>query len=456
MAFNKPSSTIKTQFVCSNCGATSAKWTGKCNSCNSWNTFAEEEVAKKKSGIAVTTLSAKTAKNIGEIKSNSEPRIVLAENELNTLFGGGIVKGSLILFAGEPGIGKSTLMLQVALQNAQLKVLYISGEESEAQIKLRSERLKYKSDNCYIFSETCVEFITSEVERIQPDIIIVDSIQTVYSNNIDALPGSISQIRETASALMDLAKQRNIAIFLIGHITKDGAIAGPKLLEHLVDVVLQFEGDKNNNLRFVRSYKNRFGNTNELVIYEMTSTGLEENTNPSDLLITKFDADRTGIAISCCVEGSRPILMETQALVSSAVYGTPQRSSTGFDYKRLNMLLAILERRCGFRLAMKDVFLNIAGGIRTEDPAIDLSVVCAILSSNEDIPISPKICFAGEIGLSGEIRPSQKIESKINEASRLGFESIIVSKYHPKLIKNSNIKINEVGNVSELLSLVFG
>ena len=455
MAFNK-SSVIKTQYVCSNCGATSAKWTGKCNSCNEWNTFAEEVVAKKNSAQAILKTTAKVSKPIHQIQSNSESRIVLKENELNTLFGGGIVRGSLILFAGEPGIGKSTLMLQLALENSGLNILYISGEESETQIKLRSERLNLNNETCFIYSETCVELISTEVDRMNPDLIIIDSIQTIYSNNVDALPGSVSQIREAASTLMNIAKEKNIAIFLIGHITKDGSIAGPKLLEHLVDVVLQFEGDKNNSLRTIRSYKNRFGNTNELVIYEMTSTGLIENTNPSDLLITKFDADRTGIAIGCCVEGSRPIMMEIQALVSSAVYGTPQRNSNGFDYKRLNMLLAILERRCGFRLAMKDVFLNIAGGFRTEDPAIDLAVICAILSSNEDIPINPKICFAGEVGLSGEIRPSQKVDIKINEAAKIGFDKIIISKYHSKLQKNNAIEVCTAGNLTEMLALVFG
>jgi len=455
MAFNKASS-VKTQYVCSNCGASSAKWTGKCNSCNQWNTFSEEVVAKKSVSQSILKSSLKVSKPINEIVSNSEARITLVENELNILFGGGIVRGSLILFAGEPGIGKSTLMLQLALENSALKILYISGEESETQIKLRSERLNLNNQNCYIFSETCVELLSAEFDRINPDIIIIDSIQTIYSNNIDALPGSVSQIRETASALMSIAKEKNISIFLIGHITKDGSIAGPKLLEHLVDVVLQFEGDKNNSLRTIRSYKNRFGNTNELVIYEMTSAGLVENTNPSDLLITKFDADRTGIAIGCCVEGSRPIMLEIQALVSTAVYGTPQRNSNGFDYKRLNMLLAILESRCGFRLAMKDVFLNIAGGFRTEDPAIDLAVVCAILSSNEDIPINPKICFAGEVGLSGEIRPSQKIDLKINEAAKIGFDKIIVSKYHSKFSKNNGIEICAVSNLTELLSITFG
>jgi len=369
-----------------------------------------------------------------------------------------LVPGSLVLFGGEPGIGKSTLMLQVALNMKNLKVLYVSGEESEQQIRMRAERIGMNNPDCYILTETSTQNIFKQIEVLEPNLLIVDSIQTLHSAHIESSPGSVSQIRECTSELMRYAKESGTSVFLIGHITKDGSLAGPKVLEHMVDTVLQFEGDRNHVYRLLRTTKNRFGSTNELGIYEMQGSGLREVTNPSEILITAREELVSGVAIAATMEGLRPMLIETQALVSSAAYGTPQRSSTGFDLRRLAMLLAVLEKRCGFRLGIKDVFLNIAGGIKVEDPGIDLALVCAVLSSNEDMPISPKTCFAGEVGLSGEIRPVNRVDQRISEAEKLGFEHIFISKYNKKGLdlKNYHIKITMVGKIEEVFGLLFG
>jgi len=372
--------------------------------------------------------------------------------------GGGLVPGSLILFGGEPGIGKSTLLLQLALQLKDLKVLYVSGEESEQQIRMRAERIGMTQNMCYLLTETSTQSIFQHVEKLQPQLLIVDSIQTLHSGLVESAPGSVSQVRQCTAELMKYAKETNTPVFLIGHITKDGSLAGPKVLEHMVDAVLQFEGDRNHVYRLLRTVKNRFGSTNELGIYEMEGSGLREVTNPSEILITNREEQVSGVAIAATMEGMRPMLIETQALVSSAAYGTPQRSSTGFDLRRLAMLLAVLEKRCGFRIGVKDVFLNIAGGIKVEDPGIDLTVVCAILSSNADMPIPSKYCFAGEVGLSGEIRPVSRIEQRISEAEKLGFERIFISKYNKKGndLKSSKIEITPVGKVEEVFGLLFG
>ena len=427
----------KTSFFCQNCGAQSGKWIGNCPSCNEWNTYVEEVIQKSESTPGIAASSTKRTVQpqlISAIDSSKEQRISITDQELNRVLGGGLVPGSLVLFGGEPGIGKSTLMLQLALQEKKLKVLYVSGEESEQQIKMRAERINATNSNCYILTETSTQSIFQQVEALEPDLLIIDSIQTLHTAHIDSSPGSVSQIRECASELLRFAKESSTPVFLIGHITKDGNLAGPKILEHMVDTVLQFEGDRNHVYRLLRSIKNRFGSTNELGIYEMLGSGLREVSNPSEVLISTRDEAFSGIAISATLEGMRPILIETQALVSSAAYGTPQRSSTGFDLRRLSMLLAVLEKRCGFRLGIKDVFLNIAGGLRVDDPAIDLAVVCAILSSNEDIPIASKICFAAEVGLSGEIRPVTRIDQRISEAEKLGFEQIFISKIQSKRI----------------------
>ncbi len=453
----------RTTFFCQNCGAQSGKWIGKCPSCNEWNTYVEEVVTKgdedRTPGIASTT-SQRAAKPllISEINLSEHHRIPVYDKELSRVLGGGLVPGSLILFGGEPGIGKSTLMLQVALNLKNLKVLYVSGEESEQQIRMRAERIGLNNPNCYILTETSTQNIFKQIEILQPNFLIVDSIQTLHSAHIESSPGSVSQIRECTSELMRYAKESSTAVFLIGHITKDGSLAGPKVLEHMVDTVLQFEGDRNHVYRLLRTTKNRFGSTNELGIYEMQGSGLREVSNPSEILITAREELVSGVAIAATMEGLRPMLIETQALVSTAAYGTPQRSSTGFDLRRLAMLLAVLEKRCGFRLGIKDVFLNIAGGIKVEDPGIDLALVCAVLSSNEDMPISPKTCFAGEVGLSGEIRPVNRIDQRISEAEKLGFEHIFISKYNKKGLdlKTYNIKITLVGKIEEVFNLLFG
>jgi DNA repair protein RadA/Sms len=452
----------KTTYFCQNCGAQSGKWIGKCPSCNEWNTYVEEIVSKGDEptpGIASTsTQRASKPLLVNDISLSEQHRISVYDKELSRVLGGGLVPGSLILFGGEPGIGKSTLMLQVALNMKNLKVLYVSGEESEQQIRMRAERIGMNNPNCYILTETSTQNIFKQIELLEPNLLIVDSIQTLHSAHIESSPGSVSQIRECTSELMRYAKESGTAVFLIGHITKDGSLAGPKVLEHMVDTVLQFEGDRNHVYRLLRTTKNRFGSTNELGIYEMQGSGLREVTNPSEILITAREELVSGVAIAATMEGLRPMLIETQALVSSAAYGTPQRSSTGFDLRRLAMLLAVLEKRCGFRLGVKDVFLNIAGGIKVEDPGIDLALVCAVLSSNEDMPISPKVCFAGEVGLSGEIRPVNRITQRISEAEKLGFEHIFISKYNKKGldIKDYNIKITMVAKIEEVFSLLFG
>lgn len=451
---------VKSAFFCQSCGAQSAKWIGNCPSCNEWNTYVEEiiqrEEDKKTPGISVKSQRVNTPQLINEINSSADQRIEIQDKELARVLGGGLVPGSIVLFGGEPGIGKSTLMLQLALKENKLKVLYVSGEESEQQIRMRAERIGYTNPNCYILTETSTQNIFKQIETLEPNILIIDSIQTLHTAHIDSSPGSISQIRECASELLRFAKESSTPVFLVGHITKDGNLAGPKILEHMVDTVLQFEGDRNHVYRLLRSQKNRFGSTNELGIYEMQGSGLREVNNPSEILITNRDEQLSGIAISATLEGMRPLLIETQALVSSAAYGTPQRSSTGFDLRRLSMLLAVLEKRCGFKLGIKDVFLNIAGGLRVDDPAIDLGVVCAILSSSEDIAISPKVCFAAEVGLSGEIRPVTRVDQRILEAEKLGFEEIFISKYNLKGLPKVGIKIHAVSKVEEVFEQLFG
>ena len=387
----------------------------------------------------------------------AEHRIPLGDKELDRVLGGGLVPGSLVLFGGERGIGKSTLMLQLALNMKKLKVLYVSGEESEQQIRMRAERIGMNNANCYILTETSTQNIFKQIEQLEPNVLIIDSIQTLHSAHIESSPGSVSQIRECAGEIMRYAKESGTPVFLIGHITKDGSLAGPKVLEHMVDTVLQFEGDRNHVYRLLRTIKNRFGSTNELGIYEMQGSGLREVSNPSEIMITNREEQVSGVAIAATMEGMRPMLIETQALVSTAAYGTPQRSSTGFDLRRLAMLLAVLEKRCGFRLGAKDVFLNLAGGIKVEDPAIDLAVVCAVLSSNADMPIPSKFCFAAEVGLSGEIRPVSRIDQRISEAEKLGFEQVFISKYNKKGldIKKYGIKITMVGKIEEVFELLF-
>jgi DNA repair protein RadA/Sms len=458
-------SKTKVTFFCQNCGAPSAKWIGKCPSCNEWNTYVEEVVHKESKNDRLQLFSGnKNPKQsnksilLQDVGLQDFPRIAVPGKELTRVLGGGIVPGSLVLFGGEPGIGKSTLMLQLALRLKNLKILYVSGEESEQQIKMRAERIGVTTDNCFILQETNTQNIFQQIVEIEPQLVIIDSIQTLHTSYIDSSPGSVSQVRECAAEFLRFAKETNTPVFMIGHITKEGSIAGPKVLEHMVDTVLQFEGDRNHIYRLLRATKNRFGSTNEMGIYEMNGDGLREVTNPSEILITARDAPTSGVAISATMEGNRPMLIETQALVSSAAYGTPQRSSTGFDLRRLSMLLAVLEKRCGFRLGVKDVFINIAGGIRVEDPGIDLALVCAILSSNEDIPIPQDVCFAGEVGLTGEIRPVNRIEQRISEAEKLGFKKIILSSYNLKGINVNSykIKILSAAKMEEVFSLIFG
>ncbi len=434
---------------------------GKCGSCNEWNTYVEEVIQKTpKSATPFSSSSTQRASKphrLNEIEEYEERRIMLVDNELNRVLGGGIVPGSLVLFGGEPGIGKSTLLLQLAVREPDKKILYISGEESEQQISMRADRIGKENENCFVLTETSMENIFIQVEAVQPDILIIDSIQTVQSSTIESSPGSVSQIKECTSEFLRYAKESGTPVFLIGHITKEGSLAGPKVLEHMVDAVLIFEGDRNHVYRLVRSIKNRFGSTNELGIYEMNGTGLREVENPSEILITNNDERLSGIAIASMVEGVRPMLIEIQALVSTAAYGTPQRSSTGFDLRRLNMLLAVLEKRCGFKLGAKDVFLNLAGGIKANDPALDLGVVCSIMSSNVNMPINPKICVSAELSLSGEIRAVNRMDQRISEAEKMGFEEIIISKYN-KGIKQSDygIKIHQVSKVEDAIRIIFG
>ena len=447
----------KTTFFCQNCGAQFPKWVGKCNSCNEWNTIVEEVIQREEKTSwkpAATNKKVAKAVKLKEITAVNEERINTCNNELNRVLGGGLVKGSVVLLGGEPGIGKSTLLLQIALIMKN-KVLYVSGEESMTQIKLRADRLQKANENCLILTETKTHHIFNSAEETKPEVIVIDSIQTLHTEFIEASPGSISQIRETAAELIKYAKETDTPVVLIGHITKEGNIAGPKILEHMVDVVLQFEGDRNHTYRILRAQKNRFGSTAELGIYEMLHTGLREVENPSEILISEKDADLTGTAISATLEGMRPLMIEVQALVSTAVYGTPQRSCTGYNIKRLNMLLAVLEKRAGFKLGAKDVFLNIAGGLRVEDPAIDLAVVCAVLSSNNEISIPQDICFAAEVGLAGEIRAISRVEQRIQEAEKLGFKKIILSKFNKISKKNNQIEILKVSKIEEVVGILF-
>ena len=450
---------LKTTFFCQNCGTQYAKWQGQCNACKEWNTIAEEIIQKEEKTDWKPTASenkrvSKPLK-IKEIDSTQEVRMDTTDSELNRVLGGGIVPGSLILLGGEPGIGKSTLLLQISLK-LPYKTLYVSGEESQKQIKMRAERINPNSENCLILTETKTQNIFRHIVEVEPDIVIIDSIQTLHTDHIESTAGSISQIRETTAELIKFAKETNIPVILIGHITKDGNIAGPKILEHMVDTVLQFEGDRNHVYRLLRSLKNRFGSTAELGIYEMQGSGLREVSNPSEILISHREEELSGTAIASTLEGMRPLMIEIQALVSTAVYGTPQRSTTGYNAKRLNMILAVLEKRAGFRLGTKDVFLNVTGGISVDDPAIDLAVVAAILSSNEDIAVGKDVCFAGEVGLSGEIRPVNRVEQRIQEAEKLGFATIFVSKYNKIALKNPLIKIVLVSKIEEVVEQLFG
>jgi DNA repair protein RadA/Sms len=450
----------KTTFFCQNCGTQSPKWMGRCNACGEWNTFVEELIQREEKGAFKSTQGERRAPSpvrIGEITLNQERRLDTHDQELNRVLGGGLVPGSLTLIGGEPGIGKSTLMLQVALQCTDRRILYISGEESEQQIRMRAERLGMIHEDCFILTESNLQSIFKHIETLQPGIIIADSIQTMQTDLIESSAGSVSQLRECTSEMQKFSKTTNIPVFLIGHITKDGSIAGPKILEHMVDTVLQFEGDRNYGYRILRSLKNRFGSTAELGIYEMNDGGLREVANPSEILLSERDEPVSGIAIAAMVEGQRPMLIETQTLVSTAVYGTPQRAATGFDVRRLNMLLAVLEKRCGFKLGHKDVFLNIAGGIRVEDPAIDLAVVAAVLSSNQDSPIDSHTCFAAEVGLSGEIRPINRVEQRISEAEKLGFKEIYISRYNSKGLdlKKYSLKIIQVTKIEEVYKRIF-
>jgi DNA repair protein RadA/Sms len=452
-------SKIKKAFFCKNCGYESAKWAGKCAACNEWNTFTEEIIHKESSGTKQSwkETDSKHTKSIvlQEVESNEQERIITKDDELNRVLGGGIVPGSLVLVAGEPGIGKSTLFLQDALMMNQLRVLYISGEESEQQIKMRANRINVQHDEFYLLTETSTQSIFQEIKKIKPQLVIVDSIQTIQSNYIDSSPGTISQIRECTAEFQRFAKETQTPVFLIGHITKDGSIAGPKLLEHMVDTVLQFEGDQHYAYRILRTTKNRFGSTAELGIYEMTGMGMKPVSNPSDILINQKEEQLSGIAIGATMEGLRPLLIEVQALVTPSVYGTPQRTASGFDLRRLQLLLAVLEKRGGFHFGTKDVFVNIAGGLKVEDPAIDLAMVFALLSSYEDIPLSQKICFAGEVGLSGEIRAVNRIDQRISEAEKLGFENIVISKYNRRSETSKGIKAITVALIEEVYRSIF-
>lgn len=454
----------KTVYICSNCGADSPKWIGKCPNCGEWNTYVEETVVKEspvaRRGAAAFSSSTKPRPVLlRDISAEKEERLDMKDEELNRVLGGGLVRGSLVLIGGEPGIGKSTLILQTVLKLPELRVLYVSGEESSKQLKMRADRIDPDNQNCLILCETNLEQIFAHVENVKPDLLVVDSIQTVFTENVESSPGSITQVRECSAAILKYAKESGVPVLLIGHINKEGSIAGPKVLEHIVDTVLQFEGDQHYMYRILRSIKNRFGSTAELGIYEMRQDGLRQVSNPSELLLTQNHEGLSGVAIAAAIEGIRPFLIETQALVSTAVYGTPQRSATGFDIRRMNMLLAVLEKRAGFKLAQKDVFLNIAGGLRVNDPAIDLAVLSAVLSSSLDISIETGVCMAGEIGLSGEIRPVNRIEQRIMEAEKLGFSRIIIPFNNLKGFNaspKSCIEIVQVRKVEEAFRQLFG
>jgi DNA repair protein RadA/Sms len=448
----------KTAFFCQSCGSQSPKWLGKCPGCGEWNTYVEELLSTDDNPQWIDSEQSRTSKTkpiaIDQVNTDKEQRIKTSDQELDRVLGGGLVNGSLVLIGGEPGIGKSTLLLQVALQLSSHKVLYVSGEESDQQIKMRANRIGAGSSSLFILTETNLDFIFDQIKILKPSILIIDSVQTVFTGKIESAPGSISQVRQCTGELMKFAKKTNTPVFLIGHITKDGAIAGPKILEHMVDTVIQFEGDRHLSYRILRTTKNRFGSTSELGIYEMQNNGLRQVSNPSEILISQREGSISGISIAASLEGNRPLLIEIQSLVSPAAYGTPQRSSTGYDGKRLNMLLAVLEKRGGYRLGMQDVFLNIAGGLRVDDPATDLAVAVSIISSFEEIAIPGKACFAAEVGLSGEIRAINRIENRIMEAEKLGFEQIYISKYNLKglNLKNRHIEIRSHAKLQDVLS----
>ena len=447
---------VKKAFFCQNCGSQHTQWQGQCGACKEWNTLVEEIIEKEttKQWLTKSVKEITSPIRIDSIDVTEVPRIITQDEELNRVLGGGLVPGSVILLGGEPGIGKSTLLLQVSL-SLNSNVLYVSGEESQQQIKLRAERMELNGENCYVLSQTETQKIFQEIKKVKPDLVIVDSIQTLHSNYIESGAGSVSQIRATAGELIQFAKSTNTPVILVGHITKDGNIAGPKILEHMVDTVLQFEGDRNHVYRILRAQKNRFGATSEIGIYEMISHGLRQVSNPSEVLISEKEEVLSGHAIAATVEGIRPLMIEVQALVSSAVYGTPQRSSTGFNAKRLNMLLAVLEKRAGFALGSKDVFINITGGINVEDPALDMAVIAALLSSYHDVPIAQNICFAAEIGLSGEIRPVARGEIRIQEAEKLGYESIVISKFSKLGTNPKSIQIQAFSKVENLVEFLF-
>ena len=450
--------TVKTSFFCQSCGTQHAKWQGQCNSCKEWNTLSEEVIEKSAKKVWKSSQKINGVikpLKIDQIDTKQESRINTSDQELNRVLGGGIIPGALMLLGGEPGIGKSTLLLQIAMR-INAKVLYVSGEESQRQIKIRSNRINESSNDCYILSETKTQNIFSQIETLNPDLVIIDSVQTLNTDNIENSPGSISQIKECTAEFIRFAKESHVPVFLVGHITKDGQIAGPKILEHMVDVVLHFEGDRNHIYRILRTKKNRYGATSEIGIYEMQSHGLCAVNNPSELLISEKDEKLSGHAIAATIEGVRPLMIEIQALVSSAVYGTPQRTSTGYNTKRLNMLLAVLEKRAGFTLGSKDVFINITGGISIDDPAIDLAVIVSILSSYHDIEVSEKYCFAAEIGLSGEIRPVPKVEQRIHEAAKLGYESVFISKFSKIDNQNLLVKVIPISKIQDLVSHLFG
>ena len=452
----------KTQYVCTHCGQDSPKWVGKCPSCGQWNTYVEQVVRKEspaaRHGAAILEPTKSQPQTLDDIHGGEEPRINMHDEELNRVLGGGLVPGSLVLLGGEPGIGKSTLILQTVLKLNEKKVLYVSGEESARQLKLRADRITKQTSDCLIVCETSLEQIFVHIKNTRPDLVVIDSIQTISTETLDSSPGSIAQVRECSAAILRFAKESHTAVILIGHINKEGSIAGPKILEHIVDTVLQFEGDQHYMYRILRSIKNRFGSTSELGIYEMRQDGLRQLSNPSELLLSHDHEGMSGVAIAAAIEGIRPFLIETQALVSSAVYGNPQRSATGFDIRRMNMLLAVLEKRVGFKLAQKDVFLNIAGGLRVNDPAIDLAVISAILSSNMDTAIDAQIGMAGEVGLSGEIRPVNRIEQRISETEKLGFKQFILPKYNLQGLDRSKIHIEliPVRKVEEAFRALFG
>ena len=448
---------IKKAFFCKNCGYEAPKWMGRCPACGEWNTFAEEIIAKESGSVAasLTRLPSSKPQRISEIRENTTERVSTGNPEVDRVLGGGLVRGSLVLLGGEPGIGKSTLSLQIALADNGLRTLYVSGEESAEQIKMRAMRLGAGNDECLIYTETLLENIVAQIEEIRPDVVVIDSIQTIYTDLIDSSAGSVSQIRECAATLLKYAKSTNTSIFIIGHITKDGTIAGPKVLEHIVDVVLQFEGDNNNVYRILRGNKNRFGATFEIGVFEMLDAGLRSVDNPSEILLTHYDAPLSGIAVGAAVDGIRPYLIEVQALVGNAAYGTPQRNATGFDYKRMSMLLAVLEKRVGMKMFSKDVFLNFAGGFRVADPGLDLAIVAAVVSSYYDRPLTEGVCCAGEIGLSGEVRPAPRTEQRISEAARLGFKRIVVSGYASVAKKVKGIEVVRITGIEQLPKALF-